>query len=450
MENKIKSLIVDDEINIVEVLSVILSEFDFDTKFAYSKQDAEKLIDKEYFDLVILDIRLPDGNGVDLLKYIKQKNPDTEVIMITAFASPETAVETMKLGAFDYISKPFSIPDLKILLRNVREKIILEKRLKENKTSEDIELTGNSPAIIKVKEIINKIAPYDINVLITGESGTGKNVAAKLIHKLSPRKDKPFVSINCASLPEDLLESELFGHEKGAFTGAVSEKKGLLEVADGGTVFLDEIGEMPLSLQAKLLHFLEEKKFRRVGGIEEITVDVRLISATNKDLEEEKNKGNFREDLYYRLAGIVIHMPSLRERREDILHITEQFINEFSKKYGKKIEKIDNSFIDFVLHHDFKGNIRELKNIVEKEIILSEDGILKSHHTYDDKSLPIKVYIPPEGVNLKEILDKVEKSYVFEALKITNGNKTKAAELLGLNLREFRYRLEKFKEKSNT
>ena len=450
MENKIKSLIVDDEINIVEVLSVILSEFDFDTKFAYSKQDAEKLIDKEYFDLVILDIRLPDGNGVDLLKYIKQKNPDTEVIMITAFASPETAVETMKLGAFDYISKPFSIPDLKILLRNVREKIILEKRLKENKTSEDIELTGNSPAIIKVKEIINKIAPYDINVLITGESGTGKNVAAKLIHKLSPRKDKPFVSINCASLPEDLLESELFGHEKGAFTGAVSEKKGLLEVADGGTVFLDEIGEMPLSLQAKLLHFLEEKKFRRVGGIEEITVDVRLISATNKDLEEEKNKGNFREDLYYRLAGIVIHMPPLRERREDILHITEQFINEFSKKYGKKIEKIDNSFIDFVLHHDFKGNIRELKNIVEKEIILSEDGILKSHHTYDDKSLPIKVYIPPEGVNLKEILDKVEKSYVFEALKITNGNKTKAAELLGLNLREFRYRLEKFKEKSNT
>ena len=450
MENKIKSLIVDDEINIVEVLSVILSEFDFDTKFAYSKQDAEKLIDKEYFDLVILDIRLPDGNGVDLLKYIKQKNPDTEVIMITAFASPETAVETMKLGAFDYISKPFSIPDLKILLRNVRQKIILEKRLKENKTSEDIELTGNSPAIIKVKEIINKIAPYDINVLITGESGTGKNVAAKLIHKLSPRKDKPFVSINCASLPEDLLESELFGHEKGAFTGAVSEKKGLLEVADGGTVFLDEIGEMPLSLQAKLLHFLEEKKFRRVGGIEEITVDVRLISATNKDLEEEKNKRNFREDLYYRLAGIVIHMPPLRERREDILHITEQFVNEFSKKYGKKIEKIDNSFIDFVLHHDFKGNIRELKNIVEKEIILSEDGILKSHHIHDDKSLPIKVYIPPEGVNLKEILDKVEKSYVFEALKITNGNKTKAAELLGLNLREFRYRLEKFKEKSNT
>ncbi len=441
---KIKALIVDDEENIVEILGIILSEFGFDVKYAYGEKEAIELVEKEYFDLALVDIRLPDGNGIEVLKSIKQKNPDTEVIMITAFASSDTAVETMKLGAYDYLSKPFSLPDLKILIRNVKQKIELERKLKESKIPEDIELTGSSPVITKVKEVIYKVAPYDINVLITGESGTGKNVAAKLIHSLSPRKDRPFVSINCASLPEELLESELFGHEKGAFTGAVSEKKGLFEIADGGTVFLDEIGEMPLSLQAKLLHFLEEKKFRRVGGIEEISVDVRLIAATNKNLEEEIKNGNFREDLYYRLAGIVISMPPLRERKEDILEIAKQFINEFSKKYGKNIEKIDGSFIEFLMNYDFKGNIRELRNIVEKEVILTEDGVLKSHQHFEKKSLPVEVNIPEEGVNLKELVDEFEKAYVLKALEIAGGNKTKAAQLLGLNLREFRYRLDKY------
>ncbi len=441
---EMKALVVDDEKNISEILSIVLSEFGFNVKTANSFYEFERLSEEQSFDLALVDLRLPDGNGIDILKEIKEKNPNTEVIIITAFATPDTAVKAMKLGAYDYIQKPFSIPELKLLIRNVKNKIELEKKLKEKEIDEDIELIGKSKVIKNLKETIKKIAPYDINVLITGESGTGKTVIAKLIHRLSPRKEKPFLSINCASIPEELLESELFGHVKGAFTGAVSDKKGLLEIADGGTVFLDEIGEMPLSVQAKLLHFLEERKFRPVGSIEELSVDVRIISATNKDLEKEIEKGRFREDLYYRIAGIVIRVPPLRERREDIPEIAEIFIKEFSKKYNKKIEKIDKSFMAFLSSYEFKGNIRELRNIVEKEVILSEDGVLKCHHCPYSKGVSLSVEIPPEGVDIKKILEEIEKAYILKALELTNGNKTKAAELLGLNLREFRYRLEKY------
>lgn len=441
---EMKALVVDDEKNISEILSIVLSEFGFNVKTANSFYEFERLSEEQSFDLALVDLRLPDGNGIDILKEIKEKNPNTEVIIITAFATPDTAVKAMKLGAYDYIQKPFSIPELKLLIRNVKNKIELEKKLKEKEIDEDIELIGKSKIIKNLKETIRKIAPYDINVLITGESGTGKTVIAKLIHRLSPRKEKPFLSINCASIPEELLESELFGHVKGAFTGAVSDKKGLLEIADGGTIFLDEIGEMPLPVQAKLLHFLEERKFRPVGGIDEISVDVRIISATNKDLEKEIEKGRFREDLYYRIAGIVIRVPPLRERREDIPEIAEIFIKEFSKKYNKKIEKIDKSFMAFLSNYEFKGNIRELRNIVEKEVILSENGVLKCHHCPYSKEVSLSVEIPPEGVDIKKILEEIEKAYILKALELSNGNKTKAAELLGLNLREFRYRLEKY------
>ncbi len=442
--SEIKALVVDDEKSITEILSIVLFESGFSVKVANSFEEAKKLIESEDFDLALIDLRLPDGNGIEILKTMKEKNKDTEVIIITAFATPDTAIKAMKLGAYDYVQKPFSIPDLKLLLRNVKNKIELERKLQKDRIEEGIELIGKSKTILNLKETIRKIAPYDINVLLTGESGTGKTVIAKTIHRLSYRKDKPFLSINCATLPGELLESELFGHVKGAFTGAISDKKGLLEIADGGTVFLDEIGEMPLPLQAKLLHFLEERKFRPVGGIKEVSVDVRIISATNKDLENEVRKGNFREDLYYRIAGIVIRVPSLRERREDIPEIAEYFIKEFSKRYGKHIEKIDKSFMEFLAEYEFKGNIRELKNIVEKEVILSEDGVLKCHQCPYSKGTEISVDIPPEGIDIKKVLEEIEKAYILKALELTGGNKTKAAQLLNLNLREFRYRMEKY------
>jgi len=448
-----KALVVDDEVNIQEILSILLEDFDFQVDKASSLKEADELVEKNYYDLALVDLRLPDGSGIDILKKLKEKNPKTEVVIITAFASSDTAVEAIKLGAYDYLSKPFELNELRLLIRNVKNKLELEKKLAEKKDEKFEGLIGKSPAIQMIKETIEKIAPYDINVLIIGESGTGKDVVAKTIHRLSHRSEKPFVAINCASLPAELLESELFGYKKGAFTGATSDKKGLIEEANGGTLFLDEIGEMPIPLQAKLLRFIETKKIRPLGSLKEVDVDVRIISATNKDLEEEIEKGNFREDLYYRLSTITIRMPSLKERREDIPLLVESILKDLKEKYGKDIQSVSSEFLDYLMHHDFKGNIRELRNILEKAVILSEGkeislpkmdakGINSVYIDDPEEEFTLRTF-PDEGVDLKKILSNIEKALLDKAMRLTDKNKTKAAQILGLTFREFRYRYDK-------
>ncbi|MBK3332179.1 sigma-54-dependent Fis family transcriptional regulator [Persephonella atlantica] len=449
-----KAIVVDDEKNIQEIMEILLEEFGFTVSKASDCSSAFNLIEENYYDLAFVDLRLPGCSGIDVLKKMKERNPKTEVVIITAFASSDTAVEAIKLGAYDYISKPFELNELRLLIRNVKNKLELEKKLSEQKDEKFEELIGKSPAIKIVKETVEKIAPYDINVLIVGESGTGKEIVAKTIHKLSNRADRPFVAINCASLPEELLESELFGYRKGAFTGATSDKKGLIEEANGGTLFLDEIGEMPISLQAKLLRFIETRKIRPLGSVKEIDVDVRIISATNRNLEEEINEGSFREDLYYRLSTITIKMPSLKERREDIPLLVESILKQLKNKYKKDIKKISPEFLNYLMHYDFKGNIRELKNILEKAVILSEGEELNipfvsstnMNSIYIDdpeEKFTVKIF-PDEGIELKKVLSNIERALIEKALEVSEGNKTKAADILGLTFREFRYRYGKY------
>ncbi|GAB6073113.1 nitrogen fixation sigma-54 dependent transcriptional regulator GnfM [Venenivibrio stagnispumantis] len=443
-----KTLILDDEKNIVEILSILLKKEGFDVDVAYSLKEVEDKI----YDIAFIDLRLPDGSGIDIIHRLKQKNNDILIVMITAFASPDTAVEALKRGAYDYISKPFDINDIKKFIKKVKEKINIQNLLSEDE--EENFLVGNSTAIRLLRETIKKVAPYDINILITGETGTGKEVTARVIHKYSNRKDKPFVAVNCAAIPSELLESELFGYKKGAFTGAEKDKIGLIEEADGGTLFLDEIAEMPLPLQAKLLRFLEERKIRPLGTTKEIEVDVRIISATNKDLKQEIEKGNFREDLYYRLSTIHIQLPPLRKRKEDIPILISQLLKEINKKYNKNITKINPDFIDYVKSLELKGNVRELKNIIEKAVILAEGDELKpveyikpinkNSIFIDDPKADFEIKLFPEELNLKEVMDNIEKSIIKYVYEKTRKNKTKSAQILGLTFREFRYRYEKY------
>ncbi|RUM51055.1 MAG: sigma-54-dependent Fis family transcriptional regulator [Hydrogenothermus sp.] len=448
-----KALIVDDEKNIAEILEILLEDkgFEVDKVFSF-KETLEK---KENYDIAFVDIRLPDGSGLDLIPHLKKLNQDIQIIMITAFADSKTAVEAIKKGAVDYISKPFEIADIKRIINTIKTKLEIEKNLKEEIQDEEELITGISKAIQKAKETIKKVAPYDINVLIIGESGTGKEIFAKTIHKLSHRKDKPFVAVNCAAIPDDLLESELFGYKKGAFTGADRDKKGLIEEANGGTLFLDEIGELPLSLQAKLLRFLEERKIRPLGSTKEIEVDVRIISATNRDLKKEMEKGNFREDLYYRLSTITIYIPPLRERKEDIPYLVKSLLKDLTKKYNKPIRKIDPDFIMYLKSLELKGNIRELRNILEKAVILAEDDILKlteldEHFSINsifidniNQEFHVKTF-PEDGVNLKILIDNIEKAIIKYAYEKNDKIKSKAAEFLGITFREFRYRFDKY------
>jgi two-component system response regulator PilR (NtrC family) len=441
-----RALIIDDEVNIRKSLTFLLAETGFETYQGSGLTEAGPLIAQHYFDLAIIDLRLGDGSGIDLLKELKDISPDTVVLIITAFASTETAINAMKLGAYDYVTKPFNIDEIRVVLKNIKEKIFLQTKVKELQQYADVyqSIVGKSLAMQKVFAIIDKIAPFDTNVLITGESGTGKELVAKAIHNKSNRNDKPFIAINCASLPAELLESELFGYTKGAFTGAYISKRGLIAEADGGTLLLDEIGEMPLLLQSKLLRFLEDKKMRPLGSANEIEVDVRVISSTNKNLTELSEKNEFREDLYYRLSTFEIRLPSLKERKEDIPILIDYFTKALSKKFQKNIVKIDPAFVDYMLQHELRGNVRELKNMIEREIILSEDGHLKCTSCSAPAVRGNTIAdLPDAGVNINEYLDALEKSFLEKALEKTGGVKTKAAELLGLSFREFRYRLSK-------
>jgi two-component system response regulator PilR (NtrC family) len=449
--------VVDDERSMREFLGIMLTKEGYRVTQCPDGETALRQAEQDIFDLVIMDIRMPKMDGITVLERLKEITPETIAIMITAFASTDTAVRAMKKGAYDYITKPFKIDEIKLIIHNALEKKALEKenillkRLVETKYSFD-EIIGQGPKMLALYELMEKIAPTKTNLLITGESGTGKELVAKAIHFNSPRKENGFVTLNCGAIPENLLESELFGHMKGAFTGAMYNKRGLFEVADGGSIFLDEIGELPLSMQVKLLRVIQDREFTRVGGTEQIKVDVRIISASNKDLEEAVREKKFREDLYYRLNVIQIKLPLLRERREDIPLLAEHFFKKYEQELGKDIREISPDAMKLLINYDYPGNVRELQNIIERGVALEIGNTLTVENlkSYMDEQRGVKRIddslfdIPTEGIDLETVVGDLERSLLIKALERTKGVKKKAAELLNINFRSMRYRLEKY------
>ena len=446
-KTKGRILVVDDEKSMREILHIFLKNEGYSVTLADNGESAVEAVKRDIFDLIITDMNMPGVSGMDLLKSVKKIAPDTIVVVITAFGTTESAVEAMKQGAYDYIQKPFQMDDIRLVVKNALEKQRLRKDvsiLKEQLRTPSLEnIIGSSPAMQSLFTIISKSAESSASVLVTGESGTGKELVAKAIHSLSPRKDNHFVTVNCAAIPEGLLESELFGYMKGAFTGAASNKQGLFELANDGTLFLDEIGEMPLSLQSKLLRVIEGGVFRRVGGISDIKVDVRIVSATNRNLHELIEKGLFREDLYFRLNVLTIKIPPLRERREDIPLLVEHFLRKFSA--GRK--RFTRDALRLLENYQWKGNVRELENVIERAVLLCDDESIGEEFLPEEiKTAPSTraVSVPPGGVDFEKIIEETEKAYLLKALEKANGVKTEAAKLLHLTFRSFRHKLKKY------
>jgi DNA-binding NtrC family response regulator len=399
-------------------------------------------------DLVLLDYRLPDTDGLTVLRRMKELVPDTPVILMTAFSTVENAVEAMKHGAYHYLNKPFNLDDVAITVEKALETSRLRREVRAYRSSQSREysfssIIGNSPAMVAAKALLVRIANSPAStVLLTGETGTGKDLAAKAIHYNSDRAAKPFVNITCSALPEQLLESELFGHERGAFTDARQQKRGLFETADGGTVFLDEIGEMTPGLQAKLLRFLEEKTFKRIGALTDIRVDVRVVAATHRNLEEEVKAGKFREDLFYRLQVMPIMLPPLRERRGDIPLLVDYYIDQYNREFRKRVKGVTPEALALLEQYRWPGNVRELRNALERAILLTDRERLvpEDFGTLSRSAVIATFRLPPEGVNLEE----VERQLVVQALDRAGGNQTHAGHLLGINRDQVRYRIEKF------
>ncbi len=444
-------LVVDDDQGMREFLEIMLTREGYKVKAASGGKEALSLCGKKKFDLVITDLKMPKIDGIDLLKAIKEISPETMVILITGYASGETAVAAMKEGAFDYLEKNFDVDDLKSTVKDaLGKKGIKEEDALFMKGVEDAvsfeKMIGKSRGMLKVYSLVKKVADTSANVLILGESGTGKELVSRAIHENSPRKDKPFVVINCGGIPENLLESEFFGYMKGSFSGAHTDKPGLFEVAHGGTIFLDEIGELYPFLQVKLLRVVQEKTFRRLGGAEDIRVDVRIISATNQNLEERVKNGEFREDLYFRLNVIPIKIPPLRDRKEDIPLLTEYFIEKYSKEFGKEVKKISPYALQLLMKYPFPGNVRELENIIERSITLETGNIILPETlviSEEDSGPAAHVDFEEGGIDLNEEMRKIEKRFIEKALKEANNSKTKAARYLNVSYDSFLYRLEK-------
>ena len=449
-------LVVDDERSMRELLAIVLRREGYDVLLAENGRAAIEMLEREPIDMLISDIKMPDLSGVDVLRAAKRIDQDILGIMITAFASTETAVEAMRLGACDYLSKPF---DVDLLKMKVREKIENRQLRQENVllkrtlglTHQFTNIIGRSEVMLDVFKMIETVARTNSTILLTGESGTGKGLVAQAIHFHSLRRDKPMVSLNCGAMPEALLESELFGHMRGAFTSADTNKKGLLEVAEKGTIFLDEIGEMSPVMQVKLLRVLQERRFRRVGGLEELQADIRVIAATNQNLSKAVAEGRFREDLYYRINVIPIALPPLRERREDIPLLAEHFLTKYTEQMGKSVTGISHDAMELLLLHEWPGNIRELENVLERAVALEATPSILP------ESLPPTIRgggprsggqaaeaLPADGFDLEAHVQGIERGYIAQALQRAGGVQVKAAELLGMSFRSFRYYVKKY------
>jgi len=451
---KIKILIVDDELSMREFLSILLEREGYDVSVAGNAEEALRLLELSPFDLVLSDVNMPGLNGIELLSRIRKRSPETGVLMITAFSAAEQAVEAMKLGAYDYIAKPFKIEEIKQLVINAlekqglkRENSILKKDVEERDSFCGI--IGKSQKMRELFDMIQKVAGSQSSVLLLGESGTGKELASRAVHSCSPRKSKPFVAVNCGAIPENLIESELFGHKRGAFTGAVSDRPGLFEQAEGGTLLLDEIGELPLLLQTKLLRVLQEREFKRVGCAQTRKTDVRIICASNRNLEAQIQEGTFREDLFYRINVVQIQMPPLRERIEDIPLLVEYLCRKFRGASLKTPVAVTPGAMKALMNYPFPGNIRELENCIERSLIIdpsviSEKSLPKQIVASKLQAVSDNVEIPEGGMQLEPLLDELEKKYLIRALEMSGGVKKKAGELLGMSFRSFRYRLVKF------
>jgi DNA-binding NtrC family response regulator len=451
--DKVRSvLIVDDEVGVRESLKMILKK-DYDVFLAKDAEEAFLQIKEHSPDVILLDIILPDLDGLKVLEKIKQNEPDIVVIMITATNTAKTAVEAMKLGAYHYVTKPFDNDELRLIIsRSLSEKALKQelifRREEMDKSFDFGNILGKSKGMKDIFKVVKQIADSKSTVLIMGESGTGKELISRAIHYNSNRKNYPFVTINCAAIPETLIESELFGHEKGAFTNAIEKKLGRFEVAHQGTLFLDEIGELSLTTQAKILRFLEEKEFNRVGGSKTIKVDVRLITATNKDLNQMIKKGSFREDLYYRINVVPIVIPPLRERKEDIPILIDHFINKFVLENNKNVKGINKEALEFLMQYEWPGNVRELENLIERVIALTSNEYIPANELpYSFKNIPkingLKESVLDGKVSFLQAEEEFEKEVILDALKRTNYIQSHAAEILGISRRILKYKMDK-------
>lgn len=445
-------LVVDDERSMQEFLEILLRKEGYEVATAGDVASALVALESDDFDLVISDIQMPDRSGLDLLRAIRQAQPEVIVLMITAFATTETAIAAMKEGAYDYITKPFKVDEIKLVVHKALEKKLLASenaRLRHELRNERQQrpLVGNSARMHQLYEMIGRVAATKTNVLIVGESGTGKELVARAIHAESDRAEKPFIALNCAAIPENLLESELFGHVKGAFTGAVGNKSGLFELADLGTLFLDEVGELTPPLQVKLLRAIQEKTIRRVGGTSDRRVDVRILAATNRRLEDEVVAGRFREDLYYRLNVIQLQLPALRERMDDLPLLVHHFVDKYSRELGKDVRGVSEEAMQRLRAYAYPGNVRELENVIERAVALSRSEWIESEAlppTLLDGSVERAQSPLPQGsVDLDDLVADYERGLLLEALRRAGGVKKRAAQLLGISFRSFRYRLEK-------